>query len=169
MANVFAPNNENHFLDLIPRGEKFVGCFKRNSRRLFNWITVRATADCGKRDRFDSGLQPNPQCITVAICQRLRLALFSATPDRSDCVNNESSRQTIPARDFSFAWATTIERSTFRDQLGPRRAMNRAIHSASAKKRRVGGIHNGINVQLGDVAAEDFDSAIGVLHQSFFN
>jgi hypothetical protein len=35
--------------------------------------------------------------------------------------------------------------------------MDCAINSAAAEKRRVGRVHNGINVELRDVAAENFD------------
>jgi hypothetical protein len=82
-------------------------------------------------------------------------------------VNEESSWQTIPARDFSFAWATTTEHPTFREQFGACRVMNRAIHAASAEKRRVSGINNGIGFELCDVALKDFNSAVEILHESF--
>src|SRR5439155_13403858 len=35
--------------------------------------------------------------------------------------------------------------------------MNRAVHSASAEKRGIGGIHNGIDLDLRDVAADNVD------------
>src|SRR5512133_1214302 len=40
VVNLFAPKNENHFLDLVAHGEKFAGRFKRNLRGFFNWIAV---------------------------------------------------------------------------------------------------------------------------------
>ena len=61
LVSIFVPKDENHFLDLVARSEKFAGRFKRDLGRLFNWIALRATADCGKRDRFDSVLQRNLQ------------------------------------------------------------------------------------------------------------
>ena len=60
VVNLFAPNNENHFPNLIAGGEKIAGRFKRNARGFLNRITVRATTDRGKRDGFDSVLQRNP-------------------------------------------------------------------------------------------------------------
>ena len=38
--------------------------------------------------------------------------------------------------------------------------MNRAIDSATAEKRRICRVHNGINVEFRDVAADDLDLAI---------
>ncbi len=35
--------------------------------------------------------------------------------------------------------------------------MNRAVNSAAAEKRRIGGIHNGIDLDLRDVAADNVD------------
>ena len=54
------PKHENHFPNLIAGGEKIAGRFERNARGFLNRITVRATTDRGKRDRFDSVLQRNP-------------------------------------------------------------------------------------------------------------
>ena len=89
----------------------------------------------------------------VAICQRLRLAMFSTTPDRPNCVNDKVSWQTISARDFGFAWTTTAQRAAFGEQFGACGAVNRAIDAATAEERRVRRVHNGINVQFSDVAA----------------
>ena len=61
VVNVFAPNNENHFSDLIAGGEKIARRFERNARGFLNWITVSATTDRRKRDRFDSVLDRNLQ------------------------------------------------------------------------------------------------------------
>ena len=72
--------------------------------------------------------------------------MFSTTPYRPDCVNNEPSGQTISARDFSLAWTTTAQLSTFREQFRACGAVNRAIDAATAEKRRVSSVHDGVNV-----------------------
>src|ERR1700752_4218163 len=87
-------------------------------------------------------------------------------PDRPDCVNDESSWQTISARNFSFTWATTAQRAAFGEQFGASRAMNRSIHSPSAQKGRVSGIHNGVDMEFRDVAAERFNSSM-IFHDRF--
>jgi hypothetical protein len=44
--------------------------------------------------------------------------------------------------------------------------MNRAVHSSSAEKRRVCGVHNRVNFKLGNVAAGDPNLASRGLHES---
>ena len=83
--------------------------------------------------------------------------MFPAAPDRPDRVNDKARRQTIAASNFRFPGLTTAQRSTFREQFGAGRAMNRAINSAAAKKRRICCIHDGIDLELRDVAADEFD------------
>src|SRR6476660_7211405 len=93
--------------------------------------------------------------------------MFPAGPDRTDGVYDESSCQTISGRDFSFAGTTTAQRAAVGEQFGACGAVNRAIDAATAEERCVRRVHDGINVQFSDVALDDLDSAIGVLHQSF--
>jgi hypothetical protein len=47
--------------------------------------------------------------------------------------------------------------------------VNRAIDAATAKERCVRRVHNGINVQFSDVALDDWDSAVGILHRPMCN
>src|SRR5207245_7814179 len=99
-------------------------------------------------------------------CQRLRLAMFPAAPDRSDGVNHEPSGQTIAPRNFRFAWPTTVQAPAFHSQFRACSAVNRAIDSATAKQRRIGCVYNRINVKLRDIAAIDLDLVIGLfLHE----
>ncbi len=83
--------------------------------------------------------------------------MFPAVPDRPDRVNDKASRQTIAASNFRFPGLTTAQRSTFREQFGAGRAMNHAIDSAAAKKRRVSRVHNRVDVDFCDIPADDFD------------
>src|SRR5262249_48942820 len=115
---------------------------------------------------FDFIFHCNLQRVVVAIRQRQCFVMFPSMPNRSDCVNHEASRQTIAARYLRFAWPTTAERAAFGEQFGPRDAMNRAIDTATAEQCRVRRVHNRINLELCDIAAEDFDFAVGILHES---
>src|SRR5437899_5262855 len=83
--------------------------------------------------------------------------MFPAAPDRPDRVNDKARRQTIAASNFRFPGLTTAQRSTFGDQFGAGRAVNRAINSAAAKKRRVSRVHNRVDVDFCDIPADDFD------------
>ena len=83
--------------------------------------------------------------------------MFAAAPDRPDGVNDEARWQTISARDFRFSGLTTTQRSTFGDQFRSGSVVNCAIDSAAAEQRRICGIHNGIDLELRDVAADNVD------------
>jgi hypothetical protein len=83
--------------------------------------------------------------------------MFPAAPDRPDRVNDEPGRQTISASNFRLPGLTTAQRSTFGEQFRSGSAMNRAVHSAPAEKRRVCCVHNGIDFESRNVAAEDVD------------
>jgi hypothetical protein len=167
VVNVFTPKNENHFLDLIVRREKFAGRFQRNVRGLLERITVSAATDRRKRYCFDFIVHRELQRIAVAICECPRFVMFPATPNGSDSVNHEASEQTICAGNFRLAGFTTAECAAFGEQFGAGGAVNRAIDTATAEKRRVCRVHNGINLELCDIAAEDFNSAVGILHESW--
>ena len=94
--------------------------------------------------------------------------MFPAAPDRTDGVNDESSWQTISVRDFSFAWTTTAQQAAFGEQFGACGAVNRAIDATTAEERCVRRVHNGVNVQFSDVALDDLDSAVGILHRPLY-
>ena len=42
--------------------------------------------------------------------------------------------------------------------------MNRAINSAAAQQRAIGGVNDSIDIQLGDIAADDGDLSRGGFH-----
>jgi hypothetical protein len=62
---------------------------------------------------------------------------------------------------------TTSERAAFGEQFGACGTVNRAVDAATAEERCVCRVHNGINVQFSDVALDDLDSAVVILHRSF--
>ena len=51
-----------------------------------------------------------------------------------------------------------VELPAGREQLGPRRAMDGAIHPAPAEQRRIGRVHDRLHVELGDVTAANHDA-----------
>jgi hypothetical protein len=72
--------------------------------------------------------------------------MFPAAPNRTDCVNDKPSRQTIAAYNFSFAWATTAERAALGEQVRARGAVNCAIHAATTEERCVSSVHDRVHV-----------------------
>src|SRR5439155_6258389 len=91
----------------------------------------------------------------------LRLAMFSTCPNWTDGVNDETRGQIISPSDFCLARRATSKCPAFGEELWPGGAVNCAIDSAAAEQRGVCCVHNGINLQLGDVAADDVDLAGG--------
>src|SRR5207244_2376641 len=157
------------FLDLILGCEEFSGGFYSDLCSFLEWVAVDAATDRRKGYRLDFVFHRNLQRIPVAICQGLRLAMCPAMPDRSDGVNDESSGQTIAASDFRFTGFTAAKCTAFRKQLRSRGAMNRAIDSSAAEKRRVRRVHNRIDLELRDIAADDIDFAIQIfLHEQSY-
>ena len=73
-------------------------------------------------------------------------------------MNDEARGQTIAASNLRFAGFTTAERAAFGEQFGAGGAVNRAIDTATAEERRVCRVHNRVDLQFSDVAADDFDS-----------
>ena len=80
-----------------------------------------------------------------------------AAPDRPDRVDDKSGGQTIAARNFRFTGSTTSQCPAFREQFRAGSAVNRAIDSAAAQQASIRGIHNGIDLELRDVAADNVD------------
>jgi hypothetical protein len=83
-------------------------------------------------------------------------------------VDDESSGQTIATRDFRFAGFTAAKRTAFREQFRASGAMNRAIDSSAAEKRRIRRVHNRVNLELRDIAAGDVDLAMRIFLQKWF-
>jgi hypothetical protein len=75
-------------------------------------------------------------------------------------VDDESSGQTIATSDFRFAGFTAAKRTAFREQFRSSGAMNRAIDSSAAEKRRVRRIHNRVNLLFCDVPSRDLNIAV---------
>jgi hypothetical protein len=165
---MFVPNNEDYLVDLTRRREKFADRLQSNLRSFLEWVAVGAATDRRKGYRLDSVFHRNLQRISVAICQGLRLTMCPATPDRSYGVDDEPSGQTITTSDFRFAGFTAAKRTAFREQFRSSGAMNRSIHSSAAEKRRVRRVHNGIHLELRDIAAGDVDLAMRIFLQKWF-
>ena len=64
--------------------------------------------------------------------------------------------------DFGAAGLAAMERAAFGQQLGPGRAMDRAIHPATAEQRGVRGVDDGVNAQGRDVGDDDFSRAVPI-------
>jgi hypothetical protein len=82
---------------------------------------------------------------------------LSSSPNRADCVNDKTRRQTKSASDFRFTGSTTPKGPAFCKQLSSSGAMNRAIDSATAEERRVRRVYDRIDIEFRDIALNDLD------------
>src|SRR5882724_361188 len=159
LVNIFAPENEDRVVNFVVVCEEFSHCFYGNLRGFLDRVAVRAATDRRKRYRPDSVFHRDLQRVAITICQRLRLSMFSAAPDRSDGVDHKAGGQMISTSDFRFARWTTAQGATFGEQFRAGSAVNFPIDSSSAEERRVRRVHNCVNLELGDIAAQDFNLA----------
>jgi hypothetical protein len=85
--------------------------------------------------------------------------MIPALPNRPHGVDHEASRQPKTCSYLgSTSWAASML-STVLQQLWPCRPVNGSIHSTAAEERVVGGIHDGIDVQGGDIPFDHNNSA----------
>ena len=84
--------------------------------------------------------------------------IATAMPHGSDGVNDMPRFEAVALRDLGLACLAAVKHSAFRHEFRSRRAVDRAIHAATAEKRCIGGIHDGIDVQGGDVGLDDGNS-----------
>jgi hypothetical protein len=88
---------------------------------------------------------------------------FSSSPNRANCVNDKTRRQTKSASNFRCTGSTTAEGPAFCKQLRASPAMNCAIDSATAEERRVRRVYDGIDVEFRDIALDDLDLRVLIL------
>ena len=62
-----------------------------------------------------------------------RTAIAAAVPHRANGMNHVFRRQLIAARDFGLTGAATFECTTFLQQTGARRPMDRTVDTAAAE------------------------------------
>jgi hypothetical protein len=79
--------------------------------------------------------------------------MHSAAPNRPNCVDDESSRQTIAAGNLRFTRSATAEHAAFGTQFRACAAMDCAVHSSAAEKRCISGVHNAVNLEFRDITA----------------
>ena len=93
----------------------------------------------------------------IARCQQFFLALSAAAPHRTDGVDDMLRRQPIAACDFGRSGRAAAEIFAFRAQLGPGRAMDRAVDTAAAEQGAVRGVDDGIELKRRDVGHANFE------------
>src|SRR4029079_11784969 len=95
--------------------------------------------------------------------QKRLLILVAAAPYRTYRVDHVPGLETITARDLGAAGVAATQRTAFGQQFRPGRAVNGAINAAAAQQRAVGGIHNCIDIERGDVGNDDVEDCLADL------
>ncbi len=85
-----------------------------------------------------------PKRTAIAGCEQAVLVVAAAFPHRTDGMNDVLRRQPVAAGDFGVAGFAAAQPPAFQEQFRPRRAMDRAVDSATAKQGTVRGIDDGV-------------------------
>src|SRR5215831_5812542 len=127
-------------------------------RGQFDRIAVDAGADAREGQRGEAMLPGELDGGAIARGEELGLALAAATPDRADSVNHVSRGEAIAPRDPGLASLAATEAATLLQELRPRRAMDGAVHAASAQQRGIGRVDDGMHREGGDVGVDGVES-----------
>lgn len=152
---------EDHFLQRAWRAQEIAHRRDRDHRRLFRRIAVDAGADAGERDAGEALRGGEGQALAVARGQQFRLVLRAALPHRPDGMDHELGGQVVTACEPRLSGRAAAQRAAFPQQIRPRRAMDRAVHAATAEQRRVRGVDDGVDGELGDVGLEGAEGGHG--------
>jgi len=105
----------------------------------------------------------------VAAGQEIVFANIAALPHRAHGVDDVARGQLVAHGDLRIARLAAIEGAAGDRKFGTSRSMNGTVDSAAAEQRTVGGIDDGINLQLGDVAHMHSEPAHSGMFPCFFS
>lgn len=151
-----------HFLQRRIVLQRLVDFRQGDPARPFDRKAIRARADRRESNGVDAVLFRQGKTFAVATGEKLVFAVVPAVPDRADGVDDPFRGQIITLGDFRLAGFAAVERAALFQQLRPGGAMDGAVHAAAAQERSVGGVDDGIDVLLGDVALEDCETRVHV-------
>lgn len=129
----------------------------RDHRRPLPGESVRAGADCGKRDGAGPGRLRQLEAVAVARRQQFVLVLHTAFPDRTDCVQHVPRGQVVSASHPRVPGRAPSDPAALFEESRPCAAMNGPVHACTAHQARIGGVDDAIHRESGDVADHDFD------------
>jgi hypothetical protein len=132
-------------VDIRCRGQRFDGRSYGNTGRTVGGKSIDAGGNRRKGNGGKAVLLAQFDGTSVTRRQRLVDSGASPVPNRPDGMNDMARRQAITPGDFGAAGLAAVEGAAFREQLWPRRAMDRAIDAAPAEQGRIGGVDDGVN------------------------
>ena len=152
-----AEATEDDFLDRTRRLQKHVHALHGNHCCFISGEAIDAGGDTRESDALQTALRSEAQGARVAGTELVALAIFTAVPDGADGVDDMAGFEPIAQSDFRFARAAAVQHAALGQQFRPGGAMNRSIDASATEKGRVGGVHDGIDVELGDVGLEGLE------------
>ena len=81
--------------------------------------------------------------------------MSAVMPDRADRVDHVTAREAVSEGEFGVAGRTAAQGAAFGQKLRAGGPVDRAVHAATAQKRLIGGVDNGIQAERGDVGDDD--------------
>lgn len=159
LSRVGAETAEHDALDRPRLSERREHGAKRDARSAIGWKAVSTSRDGGKGNRGKTVLARETEARTVAGGKQLVLAALAAAPNRTNGVDDVTREKAKARGDLGIPRLAAAELSTSRAKLGTCGTVDRTIHAASAKQRPVGGVDDGVDVEPGDVAFDDFNAA----------
>ena len=109
---------------------------------------IYAGADRRKCNCFAAQCGCLRKAIAIAGCQQTIFIGCTTMPDRSRCVDDITTGETVCFGCFCFACGAAAKRSAFRQQFRSRSTMNRPIYTAAAEQRCIRRVNNCIDLAL---------------------
>ncbi|KAI9163809.1 Calcium channel YVC1 [Paramyrothecium foliicola] len=128
-------------------------------RRLPARVAIDAGADAAKGDGLDTARDGQLQALLVAAAEQ-GLAGALVLEDGADGVDDVLGGQAVAAGDAGLAGGTAAELRALGAQAAARGEVDGAVDAAAAEEGAVGGVDDGVDLEGGDVAAEEADAVV---------
>src|SRR6202011_5119112 len=135
-------------------------------RGLFDRVAVDAGGDCREGDATEGVLIGELEGVAVARGERVRFAVGAALPNGAHAVDHMTGFQAIAAGELCLPGVGAAQGPAFLEQLGAGAAVDGPVDTATAEERGVGGVHDGVDVEQGDVALDHLDHVLLPLRSS---
>src|SRR5689334_22434727 len=158
--------DELDLLDLRVGIEKSSHLAHRDLRGAVHGVPVDSGADRGKGNRTDAVLCGEGERVAVAVGEVVVLSLAPAVPDGADGVDDEAGGKVVTTREAGLArraadaWSDFGDLPAFFEQSRPGGPVDRAVHAPAAEHPLVGGVHDRVHLDVGDVGF-DYGETVG--------
>src|SRR6476620_9289862 len=123
-----------------------------NPGGFIEWIAIDSSTDARESQGRNPCVVGKCQGASITGGEQLRFTSLAAMPHRPDGVNDIAGWETISLRQYGITGPAATEQAAFIPQLGSSCTMNRTAHTTARKECFIRGIHDGVDIQCGDVA-----------------